>query len=323
MTFIRTALLLITSVIITSCSSVEPTTDTETEDSSIVFAADIGSIALMTKLTEAYLKDKSHYSILVVDETNVPAAMLNGSAQLGIMDRRWNDDEVGKFTATYGRKPVAAIVTAYAMAIYVNEVNPIDAISVEDFIAIYGKDRPCGIDAISHWSQLNPNDEYDNDTIAAINFSSDKRIYSYLQEHVFCRGSFSDQLTTVDDFDAMRSGIESNDNTLGYGRINAQSDSLKRLKINTELGKVKLTRSYALSGRYPLSQVYYIYLNLADSNHSAADMRNQIAFVNFIVSEAGQDIVHNEGFVTLPQSIIDETRVTLGLQPATVTGGYR
>jgi hypothetical protein len=41
------------------------------------------------------------------------------------------------------------------------------------------------------------------------------------------------------------------------------------------------------------------------------------------VSAEGQEQVHDEGFVTLPPPIVDQTRVSLGLQPALVEGGYR
>lgn len=312
-------------VLLSACSTNEyDRQNTNTDPSSITLAADMGSQALMTKLTSGYLSGRDNVSILLTEEENVPAAMLNGSAQIGIMDRRWNDDEVGKFKAKFGDKPVAAIVTAYAMAIYVNSENAIDNISIDDFVAIYGADGSCDIAKKNQWPEIEAGLEFDNNAIKAINFDQSKRLYSYLEENVLCHGKFSDQLVTVSEFDSMRQAIEDNKNAIGYGRLNAQSDDIKQLAIENDRGEViELTKSYALSGRYPLSKVFYIYLNLADQGLSAADYLNQIQFVDYIVSAEGQEQVHDEGFVTLPQPIVDQTRVSLGLQPALVEGGYR
>ncbi|ROR99911.1 phosphate ABC transporter substrate-binding protein (PhoT family) [Sinobacterium caligoides] len=317
-------LLVISVVILTACTNTKPVINAEEKQAShIVLASAAGPSKLMSYLAEHYQTQYPQFSVETVETDEVPVQMLNGQVQMGIMERRWTDEEVARFQAEHGKEPIAAIVTAYAAAIYVNEDNPLSTITFNDLIAIYGADGSCEINHKTQWSEVEGYSGEDA-AINAVNFPPEAPLNHYMKEHLLCNGNFAANLSNANDFDELSSAIDDDEYAIGYGRFNADSDDLKQLVIIDNEGRqIALSQSYALSGRYPLSEVFYIYLNLSDSKLNSQQIENQLNFVNFIVSDDGQELVEEQGFVALPQFIVDETRVKIHMQEPIVKGGYR
>ncbi|POB68828.1 phosphate ABC transporter substrate-binding protein, partial [Vibrio vulnificus] len=97
---------------------------------------------------------------------------------------------------------------------------------------------------------------------------------------------------------------------------------VRRLDIINRNGeRFDLNKETILSGRYPLSNVYYLYLNLPPNRHYLTDAEKY--FVGLTLGEEGQETIAEHGFISLPPEAIHRNRVRLSLDAPIVYGGYK
>ena len=82
--------------------------------------------------------------------------------------------------------------------------------------------------------------------------------------------------------------VASSPNAIGYAGLGYLSQKVKPLRVD----KVECTRETIISGSYPLSRPLFMYTNGAPEGKTKQ-------FIDFILSEEGQKLVEEEGFVGL------------------------
>ncbi|MCB0345011.1 MAG: substrate-binding domain-containing protein, partial [Bdellovibrionales bacterium] len=86
---------------------------------------------------------------------SAPAALIEGTADVGPMARPMKSVELDKFKRSYGFEPTQIRTAMAGVAIYVSKNNPIKSISFEELDALYSKSLNRGSKAvITSWKDL-------------------------------------------------------------------------------------------------------------------------------------------------------------------------
>ena len=96
--------------------------------------------------------------------------------------------------------------------------------------------------------------------------------------------------TICDGSGNVKSTVEGNENSIGYISFGYLGDSLNDLTIDN----IEANDENVVDGKYPISRPFLV-VNKKDGLSDEAK-----AFVDFIMSEEGQNIVSEEGFIKAP-----------------------
>ena len=230
-----------------------------------------------------------------------PPALLSGRAQLASLSRPMKPDELKAFEARYGRRPVPIAVASDAVAIYVNEANPLEKISLVELDAIYSSERSCGSErAITRWSQLGVEGEFGEREIGAYGLTPSSGTYAFFAAEVLCGGRFRAGIRRQPGGRSLILSIKEGLHSIGYGPRSARTPGVRALEVSVKPGYQygSLTPAHIHEDVYPLTRDLYLY-RLAPGEADPAD-DEVVAFIRYVLSEAGQDAVEAAGFLRLP-----------------------
>ncbi len=253
--------------------------------------------------------------------SDVQHAMIKEGANVGISSRRWLDSEVAVFKSKYGYKPTELYFTSDAVAILVNKDNPIQSISINALADIFG----CQSSLIPiQWQSVSPvlvnNTELTQ--VNAYSVNGDLSAHRNFTKMITCYDGQKTATKSLNNREDLIDTIESKENAIGYTVYKSQDKDIKRIDIIDKNGEIfGLDHETILSGRYPLANVYYMYLNLEPTNRSLSPQ--QTAFVNYVMTSEAQTTFENSGFIGLPPAAIERNQVVLKQQQPEIQGGYK
>src|SRR5882724_4500900 len=98
---------------------------------------------LMTFWAEGYKKEYPNIRIQIEGKgsTTAPPALIQGTSQLGPMSRTMKAEEIDAFEKKYGYKPRIVGVAIDALAVYVNQDNPIQSLTLQQVDSIFSATR--------------------------------------------------------------------------------------------------------------------------------------------------------------------------------------
>lgn len=219
-------------------------------------------------------------------------SLISGNVTMATSSRKMEEKEIAKFRENNkGKEPKEHIVGLDALAIYVHNSNPIDAISVEELAEIYGDGGN-----ITKWTQVGPpNPQCPNDEITRISRQNNSGTYAYFREAVlgkkrdFKNGSI-DQSGSKD----VISLVSKTPCGIGYSGMGYKTTDVKWLKVSKKKGEPAVVpgEDAARSGQYPIARPLFIY--------TAGEPEGELKkFLDWATGPAGQKIVAEVGFVTL------------------------
>lgn len=250
-------------------------------------------IQLATAWAEAYRKVKPNVFVNANGGgtgTGV-AAIQNNSTDLCNASREMKPEEKAKVKAASGKDPVEFVVAYDALAVYSHPSNPIKGISVEELREIWAEGG-----TITKWDQINPKVK---GKIALFGRQNNSGTYDYFREHVCGKkdGKQREFRAGISEMNGSSEVVENVSKTktgLGYSGMGYKTPSVNWLKISNKKGEPEVEPGIqaARSGKYPISRKLYIY--------TAGEPTGEIkAYIDWILSPAGQKIVEQEGFVPL------------------------
>ncbi|MFZ5515867.1 MAG: phosphate ABC transporter substrate-binding protein [Candidatus Zhuqueibacterota bacterium] len=226
------------------------------------------------------------------------AALVNGTVDIVNASREITTEEKEKATANaQGQTPQEYIVGYDALAVYVHKENPLNEISIEQLAEIYGEGG-----AIEKWSQLGiTNTECPNDEIIRISRQSNSGTYIYFREHVV--GQTRDFKLGSTDLHGSKDVVELIGKTpcaIGYSGMGYTTPDVKMLKISAKTGGVAIPAEVetTLNKTYPIARPLYLY------THGVPNDATQ-KYINWILSDAGQLVIEQIGYVPLPKTPIE------------------
>jgi len=259
---------------------------------------------LMTLWAEDFNKFYPNVNIQIqgAGSSTAPPALTEGTSNFGPMSRLMKDQEVQAFEKKYGYKPTAIGVAIDALAVFANKDNPIKGLTMKQVDGIFSATRKCGGKDISRWSDLGVGGALGSKPIQLYGRNSVSGTYGYFKEHGLCNGDFK---TTVAEQPGSASVVQSvagGLNALGYSGIGYKTSGVKAVPLakDDKSGFEDATEENALSGKYPLSRVLYVYVNKAP-NKPLAPMERE--FFKMVLSKPGQNVVVKDGYIPLPAAM--------------------
>jgi len=244
--------------------------------------------------------------------STAPAALIDGTAQIGPMSRPMTGAEIDRFEARYGYKPTEVRVGIDALAVYVNRENPLKGLTLPQVDAVFSSTRRLGASApIATWGQLGLAGDWRNRPISLYGRNSVSGTYGFFKSVALGGGDFDGNRyqeqpgssTVVQSITADRFGI-------GYSGIGYMTSGVRALPLAAETGSefFEPTPENCISGDYPLARFLLLYVN---KNPRQPMDRLTYEFVRFINSRQGQEVVNRDGFFPLPAVVAQETMDSL------------
>lgn len=218
------------------------------------------------------------------------AALINGTCDIANSSRALEPEEIERAKAKHGHEPKEFLVGYDALAIYVHPSNPLNEISVEELGEIY---REGG--KIDKWSQLGatlPRDE-----IIRVSRQNNSGTYHYFREMVV--GKKSDMKLGSNDMNGSKDVVElvsRTPNAIGYSGLGYKTDKVKVLKVAKKKGEPSVEPSIETTWAktYPIARPMFMYSPGTPPEHVQK-------FLAWVVTDAGQAVVKETGYVPLPK----------------------
>nr|WP_255721332.1 MULTISPECIES: substrate-binding domain-containing protein [unclassified Photobacterium] len=259
--------------------------------------------------------------LLTEQSNDVQKVMIEDGVKIGISSRRWLDSEVAVFKDKYGYKPTELYFTSDAVAILVNDDNPIKSISINALADIFG--CKSSLKPVQ-WQSVNPAlaNHSELTQIQAYSVNGDLSAHRNFTKMITCYDGQKTATKSLNNRNDLIDTIETKDNAIGYTVYQSQDKDIKRIDIIDKNGEsFGLDHETILSGRYPLANVYYMYLNLGPTNSPLSSQ--QTAFVNYVMTPEAQQTLTENGFIGLPPAAIERNKVVLKQQQPEIQGGYK
>ena len=227
----------------------------------------------MEVLAEAYQKNNDVK--IEVQQPGSSAGIKNtidGTSDLGMSSRDLKDEETADVEGTQ--------IAIDGIAVVTNKANKVKDLTVDQVKDIFtGK--------ITNWKEVGGEDA----PIVVISREEGSGTRDGFQDIL---GFESEELTkdaTISDGSGnVKSTVEGNENAIAYISFGYLDDTLNDLKIDG----VEANDDNVVAGKYPISRPFLVV------NKKDAMTDNAKAFVDFIMSEEGQNIIAEEGFIKAP-----------------------
>lgn len=243
------------------------------KDAKITISGSTSVGPTMEVLAEAYQKNNDIK--IEVQQVGSSAGIKNtmeGTSNLGMSSRDLKDEEKQSVDSTQMAIDGIAVVTNTA-----NKVKDLTVNQVKDIFT--GK--------ITNWKEVGGEDA----EIVVVSREEGSGTRDGFQEIL---GFGSEELTKdaqiCDGSGNIKTTVEGNENAIAYISFGYLGDTLNDLKI----GGVEANDDNVVAGKYPISRPFLV-VNKKDALSDDAK-----AFVDFIMSDEGQNIVAEEGFIKAP-----------------------
>jgi phosphate transport system substrate-binding protein len=243
-------------------------------------------VILGQRFAETYMKENPGVTIQVTgggSGTGI-AALINGTTDVCESSRPMKDKEKDDVKQKRGATVVEKRVALDALAVYVNEKNPIQEISIPQLARIYKGET-------KSWKEVGGAEK----PIVVYGRENNSGTYGYFKEHVLENKDFAPQVQTLAGTSAVVNAVKGDENGIGYGGI-AYLEGIRSLKVKKDDSSSAVAPSLeaAQSGTYPISRFLYFYT-------AGEPIGSVKKFVDWVVSAAGQKVVSDVGYYPLPK----------------------
>lgn len=252
--------------------------------------------------------------IQAAGSSTAPPALTEGTSNFGPMSRAMKAREIESFEQRHGYKPTPIRVAIDALAVFVHKDNPIKGLTIPEVDAIFSSTRLCGgPEEVRRWGDLGLTGSWSGRDLQLYGRNSVSGTYGYFKEVALCDGDFRNSVNEQPGSASVVQSVATSLNAIGYSGIGYVTSGVKAVPLAVEEGAdyVAATTENALAGNYPLARFLYIYVN----KHPNKPLDPTTAeFVKFMLSKAGQDIVHKDGYIPVPAIVVEQELQRLGLQ---------
>lgn len=281
-------------------------------------ATSIGSDTLnnlMTLWLEEFRRFYPNVNIEIqgAGSSTAPPAITEGTAQFGPMSRGMRQSEIDAFEQRHGYPPTEVPVAIDLLAVYVNRDNPIRGMTVPQVDAVFSVGRRCGhADDITRWGQLGLTGGWANRDFALYSRNAVSGTYGFFKDNGLCGGDFKPTINEQPGSSSVVQGVTESINGIGYSGIGYRTSGVRAIPLAADANGeyVEPTAETALSGEYPLARYLYIYVN-KHPNRGLGPIERE--FLRMVLSKQGQEVVHRDGFVPLPEAAAARIREAAGL----------
>jgi phosphate transport system substrate-binding protein len=221
------------------------------------------------------------------------AALVKGAIDIANASRNMKQDEIDQAKKNTGKEPKEIIVGYDALAIYVNKDNPLNEITLDQIAQIYAEGGK-----ITKWSEIGvtlPNSA--GDEIVRVSRQSNSGTYEFLREHVLNKKDFKLGSRDMNGSKEVVELVASTPTAIGYSGMGYATPAVKMLKVKKTAADPAFDPNVAntLSKAYPIARSLQVY-TLGEPQGAVK------AYIDWMLSDAGQKVVETSGYVPLPAS---------------------
>jgi phosphate transport system substrate-binding protein len=211
------------------------------------------------------------------------AALLNKATDICAASRDMSPEEKGQ-AAQKGIKPRETVVARDGIAVIVNRANPVNELTLEQIRKIY-------TGAYTDWNQAGGGPG----VIIVLSRESSSGTYVFFQEHLLKKENYRADARLMPATSAIIQAVGEDALSIGYvglGYAVEAGEKVKILKIKADPSALAIVPSEdtVRDGTYKIARPLYFYTNDPPSASISA-------FIGFCLSEAGQKIVRETGYV--------------------------
>ncbi len=263
---------------------------------------------LMTLWAEEFRRYYPNVNIQIQasGSSTAPPSLTEGTSILGPMSRKMKSKELAAFEDKFSYKPTAIPVAIDALAVYVNKDNPINGITLTQLDALFSSTRKCGNNKnIEQWGELGLTGSWASKGLQLYGRNSVSGTYGYFKKRALCQGDYKKNVNEQPGSASVVQSITASINGIGYSGFGYKTSGVKAVPLSrTEGGPfIPATIETAATGQYPLSRFLYIYIN-KNPNHALPRLEKE--FFKMILSQQGQKVVLKDGYVPLPENVIEQ-----------------
>lgn len=220
--------------------------------------------------------------------------LINGTCELANSSRHIEDKEVAELKAKRNLDAQGTTVAFDALSIYVHKDNPLNEISLEQLAEIYRADGK-----VTKWSDLGVKSipGAKGDDIIRVSRQNNSGTYEYFKEAVI--GKKAEFKLGSLDMNGSKDVVElvgKTPNAIGYSGMGYATAAVKMLKVSKKNGEPAVAPSVATTHdkTYPIARPMFFYTAGAPSPQVKK-------YIDWVLSDAGQKIVADTGYVPLPK----------------------
>jgi len=202
------------------------------------------------------------------------ASLIDGTCDIAASSRPIKDSELDK-AITNGISPKASVIAMDGICVMVHPENPVGALTLKQIRNIYtGK--------ASNWKELGGPDE----KIVVISRDSSSGTFEAFGELVLKGEKVRPDALLQASNQAVASVVSRTRGAIGYAGLGYVTSSVKAVEVDG----LTASKETVLTGKYPIGRPLFMYTNGATKGLTKQ-------FIDFILSNEGQKLVEEEGFV--------------------------
>jgi phosphate transport system substrate-binding protein len=272
------------ALFIASCGGGNTGADQKASTQSLSVKGSDTVLPLSQKEAEEYMKANPQAAITIVgggSGTGI-TALLDGTTDICMSSRDLKMEEKLKFVEK--QIEVSTVIVGYdALSAIVHPENPVSQLTREQLEKIFTGE-------FTNWKQVGGPDMQ----IVAYSRESSSGTYEFFKEHVMDKKNYASSVLNMPATGAIVQSISQTKGAIGYIGIAYSTSSVKSLNVSYDGGKTFVAPSIegAKNKSYPIARPLYYFYNSA----KAADVKE---FVDYVLSDTGQKIVAEAGYVPI------------------------
>ncbi|WP_024297732.1 PstS family phosphate ABC transporter substrate-binding protein [Methylomicrobium lacus] len=257
---------------------------------------------LMTYWTQAFSERNPLVTVTIADPGGTAGieALINGIADIALTRTPISSKQKEAFEARFGYAPHVIPLIMDAVAVYVNDDNPLTSITLQDLDSVYSSTYRCGkSQPIQTWGALGVKGAMAQQPIGVYGLTVATGTNSLFRETALCGGDFIKDFQALAGPAAVVNALISDDTGIGFSSSSMTSSGIHMLAIAPHKDALAIapTPDAIRSGQYPISRTLGIAINQPRNQPLSPVLQ---AFIKFVLSPEGQSIATKAGYVSLP-----------------------
>jgi phosphate transport system substrate-binding protein len=270
---------------------------------------------LILPLVEAWSRQLDARGIPVEAEgrgsSTGPPALLAERADVAGMGRAMQRAETDAFRRRFGAEPTAIPVAVDAVVVLVNPRNPLERISLVELDAVFSMTRYCGAAAgVRTWGELGVEGAWAARSIGLYGRDWASPAHAFMRRAALCGGVFRTEIRETPGGGSVVKSVAESVYGIGYTHRGDVTAEVKPLALARRRGEpyAAPTAEKIASGAYPLSRRLLLYVRRPRGEALAPTVAE---FIRHVLSERGQAVVEQLGYVPVPPETVAESLAAL------------
>ena len=269
----------------------------------LVFTGSVALSNLISDLAQSFTVYNPLITVTIANPGGMAGldALINGSADMVLSSTQLNDRQQQQFQTRYGYAPEYIPIAMDALAVYVNNLNSLYSITLQELDGIFSSTYRCGeAQPIQTWDAFNVKGILAHRQIHIYGLTVNTGASSLFRQTALCGGDFKKDFQALVGSASIELALTSDYAGIGFVNSALRSSELHTLAISPDKKSVAVapTPETIRSGQYPMSRTLSIVINHRKGQPVPPVLQ---AFIDFARSPEGLEVIEKAGYVTLPK----------------------